>query len=142
MYVRIGVHNLNPDVAVDCRAYLTNVESLESRDGADQFVPTIYNDSMPLVWSFEPSTQSVVLPKGVKRHFDLLILNEGTPGFDVQLRHPAGEGRIIAEPYQPIFTQSPALRFTVLVGGHASEPALLRLAIRWTGAWPPHFSVE
>lgn len=140
MYVRCSVTNTNPEVAKDVRAYLTKVERVTSAAGAN-FVctDTQYNDSLPLIWSNEPSTASVVLPKGVTRHFDLLSVADGEKGFSMQLRNSSGKV-FMPEAYATIFAKSKALRFTVLVAGENCDPETLSLVVRWDGTWPPMFA--
>lgn len=141
MYVRCSVTNTNPEIAKDVRAYLTKVENITSPAGVDQpvYSDTQYNDSLPLIWSNEPSNAAVVLPKGVVRHFDLLFVTEGDKGFRMQLRDPSGK-ELKPEAYATIFTKSQALRFTVLVAGENCDPAIMSITIRWNGTWPPVFA--
>lgn len=69
MWVRVAVRNDNRQPATGCRAYLVGVDEM---DAAGHFSSTQYNDSLPLNWAFEQQqAESVTLPKGVSRHFDL-----------------------------------------------------------------------
>ena len=128
-YIKLAVRNVNPEIAKDVRAYLVKVE-LPGGQGTD------YEDNIPLISSLDRSVESVVLPKGVTRHFDLAVLNEGTLGFDMQFRDSAGN-KLVPAAYVQLFGASPALRFTVLAGGDNCEPVTKSLAIEWNGTWPP-----
>lgn len=138
MYVRVAVTNVNPDIAKDVRAYLVDVENVLDPTAAkpSHFVKTEYHDSLPLIWANEPSADSVVLPKGVTRHFDLVSLTEHTKHYEMQFRGPSGK-RMLVGGYDNLFKKSSALRFTVLVAGDNCEPQSLSLTIVWNGTWAP-----
>ena len=46
-FARIKVTNLMPRIATQCQAWLVNVEA---GDGYGDFKPTIFKDSIPLIW--------------------------------------------------------------------------------------------
>lgn len=139
LYVRLSIQNINPEIARNCRIYLTNVERYD--ETGKSFVSTIYRDSIPLIWSFEPQTESVDLPQGIVRHCDVLIVSSPSGEFSMQLR--SANGTLLTPlAYEPLF-DNPAdkLRFTFVAAGHDVAPVRLQLVKEPGPSWQPIISI-
>lgn len=132
MYARLRVTNVKPRIAQDVRAWLVNVE--EQVDG--EFQPTIFRDSMPLIWSYNAEVDSADMPQSVSRHVDVVRIQSDLPGYEPCLR--AHDGTVLRPlRFKPLFERYGVFRFTVLVSAQDVAPQQVKLVIRWDGNWPP-----
>ena len=131
-YIRIKVENISRHIAKSCRAHLTNIE-IQNDNG--QFEPTIYADSLPLLWSCRNEGEELTpadLPFGVRQFIDVIATGfnkDGTSYFVPQ---------IVPRPYryESLFDSTPKiLRFTIQVSGESVTPKFIQLIFKWNGKW-------
>jgi hypothetical protein len=134
-FARIRVKNEKPIIAEKCRGYLTGIEELI--DG--EWKSSEFNESLPLVWAYEPESPSVDIPYGITRHIDVLVVRDDIPGFQPQLRSASG---VVFVPlrFKPLFEKYGKFRFSVLISAQEIKPLPCQITLSWDGIWPPKFS--
>jgi len=133
-FARIRVTNPKPRIATRCQAWLIDVET---SDGKGAFKPTIYKDSIPLIWSYNAEAETADIAQDVNRYLDLVRIQNDVPGFQPQLRSRSGA---VFSPfrYQPLFRDNGTLRFTILVSAQDIKPAKIRVVVSRSEQWPPN----
>jgi len=137
-FARIRVTNAKPRMASRCQAWLVNVES---QDDAGQFRPTVFKDSIPLIWSYNAEIETVDIPQGINRYVDLARVRSDVDGFQPQLRSHSGEV-LFPLRYGPLFTSNGIFRLTVLVSAQDVKPQQIKIVLSWDGAWPPRAELD
>ncbi|MFO0906463.1 MAG: hypothetical protein U0939_25890 [Pirellulales bacterium] len=132
-YARLRVQNKKTRIADRCQAYLVRVEE---RQGDGTFKSTIFNDSIPLIWSYDPDNATVSIPKGVVRHIDLVRIQSDKAMIEPQLRSHNGFVYSI-ERYKPIFEKHSTLRLTIRLSAEDIASEERQVTITWNGNWPP-----
>lgn len=122
VYFRLQVTNVGHRTLRGCRAWLVRVERL---NGNDFFQPTNYRDTLPLVWSYDDSIESVDLPPGVQRYFDVALAVRDHEGLLPRLL-----GMNVPNRYESAFVGFDAWRLGVLVSGEDTQPVQGDLIIR------------
>lgn len=129
VYVRAKVVNQKRTLARRCRAFLVNVEQLNTRN---VFEPTIYADSIQLAWSCrEQGTQrdAIDLPHGVSQYVDVVATDQQLQNFLPQISP-------LPIRYKDLFDVTlKTLRFTVQVSGDGVDPEFIRIVFVWKGNW-------
>jgi hypothetical protein len=98
-FARIRVTNLKPRIAMKCQGWLVKVEKGDEQGG---FEPTIFKDSIPLIWSYNAEAESVDIAHGVNLYLDLVRIQKDVLGFQPQLRKYSGEFLDVLR-YRPLF---------------------------------------
>jgi len=137
-FARIRVTNIKPRIASRCQAWLVNIES---QDSAGQFRPTVFKDSIPLVWSYNAEIETVDIPQGINRYVDLARVQSDVDGFQPQLRLRSG-GVSIPLQYEYLFKSNGVFRLTVLVSAQEVKPQQIKIVLRRDGAWPPKAELD
>ena len=132
-FARIKVTNLKPRIATKCQAWLIDVET---GDGQGGFKPTIFKDSIPLIWSYNAEAETIDIAQGVNRYLDLVKIQDNLPGFQPQMRSHSG-GVLSPLRYQHLFGENGTLRFTVLVSAQDIKPRRIRVVVSRGDQWPP-----
>jgi hypothetical protein len=132
-FARIRVTNTKPRIATKCQGWLTNVEVRDEQGG---FKPTIFKDSIQLIWSYNSEAETIDIAQGVNRYLDLVRIQDDARGFQPQLRSHSGN---VLSPirYQHVFGENRALRFTVLVSAHDVKPQKRQIVVSRGEQWPP-----
>lgn len=132
-FARIRVTNPKSRIATKCQGWLVNVEVANGQGG---FKPTIFKDSIPLIWSYNAQAETVDIAQGVNRYLDLIRIQDDSPGFEPQLRSHSGA---VLRPlrYQHLFSENQTLRFTVLVAAQDIEPQKIPVIVSRGEQWPP-----
>jgi hypothetical protein len=132
-FARIKVTNLKPRIATQCQAWLVDVEA---GDGQGGFKPTIFKDSIPLIWSYNAEAETVNIAQGVNMYLDLVRIQDNSTGFDPQMRSHSG---VVLRPlrYLPLFSKNGTLRFTVLVSAQDIKPRQIQVVVSRGDQWPP-----
>ena len=127
------VSGLKPRIATQCQAWLVDVEA---GDGQGGFKPTIFKDSIPLIWSYNAEVETIDIPQGVNRYLDLVKIQDDLPGFQPQMRSHSGD---VLSPlrYQHLFSENGILRFTVLVSAQDIKPRQIQVVVSRGDQWPP-----
>ncbi len=132
MYARVRVTNTKPRIAQRVRAWLVNIE--EQVDG--EFRPTIFRDSMPLIWSYNAEIDAADLPQSINRYVDVVRVQSDQPGYEPCLR--AHDGTVLKPlRFAPLFARNGVFRLTVLVSAQDTAPQQIRLILSMDGNWPP-----
>jgi hypothetical protein len=132
-FARIKVSNSKPRIARNCQAWLVDVETADEQGG---FKPTIFKDSIPLIWSYNAESETVDIPQGINRYVDLVRIQDDVAGFQPQLRSRSGEVLNIHR-YEHLFNTNGILRFTVLVSAQEINPEIIRIVVARISTWPP-----
>jgi hypothetical protein len=137
-FARIRVTNTKSRIATKCQGWLVDVEATDGQSG---FKPTIFKDSIPLIWSYNAEAETVDMACGVNRYLDLVRICDDSQGFHPQLRSHSGS---ILSPlrYQHLFNDNRTLRFTVLVSGQDVTPQTIRVIVSRGEQWPPRAQVS
>lgn len=132
-FARIRVTNLKPRIATKCQGWLVDVEV---DDGQGNFKPTIFKDSIPLIWSYNAEVETVDIAQGVNRYLDLVRIQSDLPGLQPQMRKHSGELLEILR-YEHLFKANGRFRFTVHVSASEITPQTIRVIVTRGGEWPP-----
>lgn len=126
-YIRIKVTNRSSSIAKNCCAFLVGVQK---KNPKGKFEPTIYCDSIPLVWSCREDCLygPIDLPKDVVHFIDL-----------VTVRSISGEYRLgiktIPFRYAHLLRENGTYRFKVQVSGENVKPKFISVDFSWNGVW-------
>jgi hypothetical protein len=144
-YIRIKVTNTRRIAAKECKAYLVNIEKLDS-DG--HFKSTIYCDSISLAWSCQNMGEQhagIDINKGVNQYADVIttrhLISPGEvmyPG--LKSTHPEPDIlypqiKLLPFRYEKIFKEQGTFRFTIQVTSANADPKTIRLILEWKGVW-------
>ncbi len=132
-FARIKVTNSKPRIARNCQAWLVDVETADEQAG---FKPTIFKDSIPLIWSYNAESETIDIPQGINRYVDLVRIQDDVDGFQPQLRSHSGAA-ITIHRYEHLFNANGTLRFTVLVSAQEIKPEIIKIVVTRTTTWPP-----
>jgi hypothetical protein len=127
IYVRIKAVNVNYAIAKSCRAYLYSVEM---KDKNDNYVPTIYCESIPLAWSCrdKQAYDPYDLSRDVVQFIDLISTRSISSDFRVEIKP-------MPYRYMDIFKQHGTYRFNVQVSGENIKPNYIKIIFKWDGSW-------
>jgi len=125
--VRVKVKTKTRRLAKSCRAFLMNIEKMNSQG---EFERTIYSDSLQLHWSVrEPDDYtSLDLPYQVSQYVDVFFTQQNSRSFLPCFR-------FFPLRYQGLFEEQGTFRFTVQVAGDGIRPDSIRLVLEWKGKW-------
>jgi len=124
-YVRVRVTNRKWRIAKNCRAYLVNVEVMNS---SGRFEPTEYCDSIQLAWSArgDEAYFAIDLPKGIPQFLDVISVREISPDIRPEIR-------VQLNRYRALWRRKGSFRFSVQVSGDGLKPVQLSLRCDWNG---------
>ena len=126
---------MKPRIARACRGYLTAIEKWDEAKHA--FVPTVYSDSLPLIWSYYPSAENFDTPQNVPRCIDVVRYVPKQQGFDLQIWSDSGVLR--PSKFRLFLENRGTFQFTVLVSADDVAPERIPFRVTWDGEnWPPH----
>jgi hypothetical protein len=132
-FARIRVTNLKPRIATKCQAWLISVEA---DDGQGNFKPTVFKDSIPLIWSYNAEAETIDIAQRVNRYLDLVRIQDNLPGFQPQMRSHSGNVMMPLR-YHHLFSENRTLRFTVLVSAQDIKPQRIQVVVSRGDQWPP-----
>lgn len=132
-FARLCVTNIKPRIAAKCQAWLVNVER---RDEHGQFKPTVFKDSIPLIWSYNAKADTVDIAQRINRYVDLVRIQDDVPGLQPQLRSHSGDV-LLPHRFGPLFRENGTYRFTVLVSAQDVQPEQIRVLVTRAEQWPP-----
>lgn len=127
IFIRVCAFNDSRHLASECRAYLVNIEKLDT-DGS--FRGTEFSDTIPLPWScrdpdeYEP----IAIPGGMRAFFS--IVPAGELGKKLVLETSTNPFR-----YADILKTPGSYRFTVQVSSEEARPVQMKVRVDWTGSW-------
>lgn len=129
LVVRIKVRNESNAIARDCRAYLIDVEQASD---IGTFTSTVYCDSLQLGWSCHVEEDrrfgGIDIPRGVNQFVDVVATKENVSVLIPQIRP-------IPYRYVDLFQMMGEFRWTLQVSAAGTNPATIRLILRWAGLW-------
>jgi hypothetical protein len=126
-YIRVRVRNTTRRLATKCRAYLVNVERMGP---GGKFVPTIYQDTVPLPWSCrDPNPyEPIDIPGKMSVFLDLASARETFAALQLHTS-------VVPYRYSRLTLEAATYRFTVQVAGEEMDPAEIRICVKWGGGW-------
>ncbi len=150
-YIKIRVTNTKNIAAKDCKAYLVNIEKLDS---VGNFKPTIYCDSIPLAWSCQnigEQYNGININKGVNQFADVVttrhLVSTAEVMYPTMVNQSADSDILYPQikltpfRYEGIFKEKGTFRFTVQVTSANADPKTIKLILGWNGVWDK-FSVR
>lgn len=136
-FARVRITNHKPRIARQVKVWLTNVE----RKQEGNFKPTIFRDSIPLIWSYDAESEYADVPKNVIRYADLVRIQSDSSEFEPQMRSRSG-GILRPLRLEHLFNEAGTLRFTVVVSAENIAPQETKVVVTWDGNWPPRAHSE
>lgn len=122
-FARLRVTNTKSRIATRCQAWLVNVER---QDEHGLYNPTVFKDSIPLIWSYNAEADTVDIAQGINRYVDLVRIQDDVPGLQPQLRSHSGDV-LLPHRYGTLFRENGTYRFTVLVSAQDVQPEQIRV---------------
>ncbi|MDD5567613.1 MAG: hypothetical protein PHY88_00125 [Candidatus Omnitrophica bacterium] len=143
-YIRVKVTNNKNITAQNCKAYLVNIEKLNTES---IFKSTIYCDSIPLAWSCQnigEQYEGININKGVNQFVDIVttrhLVTEGDI-FYPKMQQPDNSDilypqiKLLPFRYESIFKEKGTFRFTIQVTSANADPRNIRIVLVWNGKW-------
>ena len=144
-YIRIRATNTKNVAAKDCKAYLVNIEKLDS---VGNFKQTIYCDSIPLAWSCQnigEQYKGININKGVNQFVDVVttrhLVSAAEIMYPTMMSQSANSDVLYPQikltpfRYEGIFKEKGTFRFTVQVASANADPKMIKLIFVWNGVW-------
>lgn len=131
-YLRVGITNVKPLIAKQCRAFLVKVEEWDDKN----YKPTNYRDCLPLIWSYDTALVTVDIPRGVTRHFDIVRIGRDLKEFNLCL-WSGTKDRLAPTQYEHFCKRRGQFRLTVCVGADEINSLEVKTEFLWGDEWPP-----
>ncbi len=132
LYLSVRIKNILPNTAKSSRAFLTKIERWEN----DRWV-TKYEDSLPIIWAFEPLIQTKDIAMGPALYANVVAIRQPNNSFEPQLYsgHSAGNP-LRPTALIPIVNKSGEHQLTVVVSADGIEPQTVRVRFDCNGQYP------
>lgn len=144
VYARVRIRSVGVTWLTDCRAWLVGIERFDAE--AQVYRQTVFQESVPLIFSYSPQLESIQVPENVVRHFDLIKLDTLYDQVEPQIKAMAPDVYEGIEDwvYRPIqfrdlFRTQGRLRYRIVVTADGAKPAFKEIEFTWFPGQPPTF---